>query len=67
MLKLYLTVDKSEKCIILTDTDIVTGMNGCSSLSYDNVAGYYCLSVSLLNAKALRLTVTAVLCRTYTL
>ena len=42
-------------------------LDSCSSLSYDNVAGYYCLSVSLLNAKALRLAITAVLCRTYTL
>jgi hypothetical protein len=42
-------------------------MDSCSSLSNDNVAGNYVLTVSLLNAKALGFTVTAVLCRTNTL
>jgi hypothetical protein len=42
-------------------------MNGCTSLSNDNVARYNVLTVSLLNAKALGFTVTAVLCRTNTL
>jgi len=67
MLKLYLTVDKSEQSVILTHANIVAGADSRSSLTYDNVAGYYCLTVSLLNAQALGLAVTAVLSRTYTL
>ncbi len=67
MLKFNSSVDKSEECVILTDTDIVTGMDGCSSLSYEDVAGQYCLTVSSLYAEALGFTVTAVLCRTDTL
>ena len=67
MLKLYLTVDKSKKSIILTDTNVVTGMDSCSSLSYEDVAGENCLTVSSLNAKALGFAVTTVLGRTDTL
>ena len=67
LLELYLTVDQSEEGIILTNTDVVAGMDGGSSLSDDNVAGENCLSVSLLYAKALRFAVTAVLGRTDTL
>ena len=62
LLKLNSTVDESEESIILTDTYIVTGMNSCSSLSNDNVAGKNCLTVALLYAKTLGLTVTSVLC-----
>ena len=43
------------------------GVNGSSSLSYDDIAGKNSLSVCLLYAKALRLTVTSVLGRTDTL
>ena len=64
MLKLNATVDESKQGIILTDTNVVTGMDGSSSLSDDDVAGNNCLSVSLLYAKALRLAITAVLSRT---
>ena len=67
MLKLNLTVDKSKKSIILTDTNVGTGMDSCSSLSYEDVAGEYCLTVSSLNAKALGFAVTTVLGRTDTL
>ena len=38
LLELNLTVDKSEECVILTDTNIVTGMDSSSSLSYDDAA-----------------------------
>ena len=67
MLKLNASVDKSKKSIILTDTNVVTGMDSCSSLSYEDVAGEYCLTVSSLNAKALGFAITAVLGRTDTL
>ena len=67
MLKLNSTVNKSEKSIIRTDTNVHTGMNLGSALSNDDVTGDNCLSVSLLNAKALGLGITAVLGRTNTL
>ena len=67
LLELNLTVDKSEEGVILTDTNVGTGMDSCSSLSYDNVAGNYCLTVSSLNAKTLGFAITAVLSRTNTL
>jgi len=67
LLELYLTVDQREQSVILTDSNVVTGMNGSSSLSYDDIAGKNSLSVCLLYAKALRLTVTSVLGRTDTL
>ena len=67
MLKLNSTVDKSEESIILTDTNVVTGMDRGSSLSYEDIAGKYCLTVSSLNTKSLGLTVTTVLGRTDTL
>ena len=67
MLKLYLTIDKSKECVIAAAANIVAGMDVCTSLANDNVACEYCLTVCLLYAKALGLTVTAVLCRTNTL
>ena len=67
LLELNVSVNKSEKGVILTDTNVVTGMDSCSSLSYDDVTCKYCLSVSLLNTKTLGFAVTAVLCRTDTL
>jgi hypothetical protein len=66
LLKLNLTIDQSEEGVILTHAYVITGAYSGSSLSDDDVAGYYGLTVSLLNAKALRLTVTAVLGRTNT-
>ena len=67
MLKLNSSVDKSKESIILTDTNVVTGMDSCSSLSYEDVAGENYLTVSSLNAKALGFAVTTVLGRTDTL
>ena len=67
MLKLYASVDKSKESIILTDTNVVTGMDSGSSLSYEDVAGENYLTVSSLNAKALGFAVTTVLGRTDTL
>ena len=66
-LKLNGAVDQSEEGIIGTDADILAGTDSGASLSNDNVAGSDCLSVSLLDAKTLGLTVTAVLRRTYAL
>jgi hypothetical protein len=66
MFKLYSAFDKSEECVILTDTNVVTGMNACASLSYDDVAGKHVLTVSALYAKALSFAITAVLCGTDT-
>ena len=45
LLELNLTVDKSEEGVILTDTNIVTGMNGSSSLSDDYVTCKNSLSI----------------------
>ena len=46
---------------------VLAGANCASSLSDNDIAGNDCLTVSLLYAKALGLTVTAVLRRTDTL
>ena len=66
VLKLNLTIDQSVKGVILAYAYVFACANSGSSLTNDDVAGYYGLTVSLLNAKALRLTVTAVLSRTNT-
>ena len=67
LLELDLAVNQCKQSVVLTDTNVVTGVDRGASLSYDDVACNYCLSVSLLYAKALRLTITAVLGRTNTL
>ena len=67
VLKLNSTVNKSEECIILTDTNVVTGMNSSASLSNKNVTCENCLAVCSLYAETLGLRVTTVLCRTYAL
>jgi hypothetical protein len=67
MLKLNATIDECVKSVILAYANVFACANSRSSLSHDDVAGNYCLTVSLLYAKALRLTVTAVLGRTYAL
>ena len=67
LLELNLTVNESEESIILADTNIVTGMYCCTSLSDNDVAGLYGLTVGLLNTKSLGFAVTTVLCRTNTL
>ena len=61
VLKLNSTIDQSEEGVVLAYANVLAGANCGASLSYDDVAGNHCLTVSLLNAKALRLTVTAVL------
>ena len=66
MLKLNATIDESKKGVILAYANVFACANRGSSLSYDDVAGNNCLTVSLLYAKALGLTVTAVLCGTDT-
>ena len=61
VLKLDLTVNQSKQRIIGTAADIVAGMNMGSSLTDDDIAGGYGLTISGLNAKALGFAVTAVL------
>ena len=65
-LELDLTVNQSEESVILADTDIVAGMDSGAALSDNDIAGNDGLTVSLLYAKALRLTVATVLSRTDT-
>ncbi len=64
VLELNLTVDKCEESIVRTDTYVSTGMNLRAALSYDDVAGNNCLTISLLNTKTLGLGITTVLSRT---
>ena len=67
VLKLDLTIDQCVQSVILAYANVLACANSGSSLSDDDVAGKHCLTVSLLYAKALGLTVTAVLGRTNTL
>jgi Fe-S-cluster-containing dehydrogenase component len=67
MLKLYLTVYQSEQGIVGAKSYVCAGSNLCSALSDYDVTCQNVLTVSLLYAKALRLTITAVLGRTNTL
>ena len=64
VLELNSSIDKREKSIVSSDTYVLTGVDFSSTLSYENIACDNCLSVSLLNAKALRLGITAVFRRT---
>ena len=66
MLKLNATIDERIEGVVLAHANVFACANSGSSLSDDDVAGNNCLTVSLLNAKALRLTVTTVLGRTDT-
>ena len=66
MLKLHLAVDESEQGIVRAATYVVAGMNVSASLADDDVACGHKGTVSTLHAQTLRLTVTAVLGRTYT-
>lgn len=61
VLKLDGAVDQSKESVVLTHAYVITGANGCASLSYYDIAGYNALSVSFLHTKTLRLTVAAVL------
>jgi len=67
VLELNSAVNKSEESVVRADTNVSTGMNLGSALSYENVAGNNCLTVSSLNAKTLGLGITTVLSRTYAL
>ena len=64
VLVLYSTVNKSKESIVRTDTNVRTGMDLSSALSYKNIAGDNCLTVSLLNTKTLRFGITTVFGRT---
>ena len=65
-LELNSSVDNSKNCVIRTDSNACAGMNVCTSLTNDDVAGSYKLSVSSLNAKSLGLGITSVLSGTHT-
>jgi hypothetical protein len=67
VLKLNLTIDQSKQGVVLAHANVFAGAYSGTSLSDDDVAGNNCLTVSLLYAKALGLTVTTVLGRTDTL
>ena len=60
-LELDLTVNESKKCIVRSDSDIITGMDLCTTLSDKDVSGDNCLSVALLCTKSLGFGVTTVL------
>jgi hypothetical protein len=66
MLKLNFSVDESEQSVILAAANVYAGMDVSASLTNNDVAGDYMLTVSSLNAKSLGLAVTTVLGRTYT-
>jgi hypothetical protein len=66
VLKLNGSVDESKQRVVLANANVLTCANCASALSDDDVACQNVLTVRLLNAKALGLTVTAVLGRTYT-
>ncbi len=65
-LELDLAVNQSEEGVVLANTDIVAGMDGSTALSDNDIARNNGLTVSLLYAKTLRLTIAAVLSRTNT-
>ncbi len=60
------TVRKCVECIIGSDPYVEAGMNVCAALTNKNVASENELTVRSLNAEALGLGVSAVLCRTNT-
>lgn len=61
MLKLDFSVDEGIKGVILADADIFACVNRSAALSDNDIARNDSLTVSLLDAKALGLTVSAVL------
>ena len=63
-LKLYVSFDKSVKSVVGTYSDVGAGMKFGASLSYNDVAGDNMLAAELLDAQALGLAVTSVLCGT---
>ena len=67
MLKLHLTVDESLESVVLAYANVLACANSGASLSQDDVAGNNGLTVCLLHAKTLGLTVTTVLGGTDTL
>ena len=67
VLKLNGSVNEGKQRVVLTNAYVLTGANCASALSDDDVACQNVLTVRLLHAKALGLTVTAVLGRTNTL
>ena len=59
-------VGQCKQRIVLTDSYVLTGMNFSASLSDENAARKYGLTVGTLYAEALRLAVSAVVGRTGT-
>jgi hypothetical protein len=66
VLELNCAIDEGKQRVVLAYANVLTSANGASALSDDDVACQNVLTVGLLNAKALGLTITAVLGRTYT-
>ena len=59
-LKLDFARDESEQSVIASQSDMVTGMNAGSALTYQNLARQYGLSGESFDAEHLGLTVTPV-------
>ena len=61
-LKFNFAVCSCKQSIVASSGNIKTGMNVCSSLSYENISGQNSLTVSSLDTKSFRLGISAVLC-----
>lgn len=46
------TIDKSVECVVLTDTDVETGMVDCTTLTFEDVAGFSKLTAKDFDAEA---------------
>jgi hypothetical protein len=62
----YNAVSQSEQRIVFTDPNVLTGVNFGASLSYENAAGKYFLTIGTLHTESFRLAVSAVVGRTGT-
>jgi len=50
-LEYYLSVNEGKESVILTYSDVVTGVVCCSALANDDAAGLYCLASEELDTK----------------
>ena len=53
--ELYSTYSKCKQGVIATDADVLAGHDSCATLSYDDFAYAYFLSVASFNAEILRI------------
>lgn len=65
-LKFYLTVDRCEERVIGALLNVVAGVDLGASLSYEDIARKYVLSVGTLNSESLGFAVASVLGGTHT-